>query len=414
MRLVQDFGDLTRTYRTATFTDCETQTFVASNRSDEFHVDSYVVTRHYHFYTFGESDFARYIKRTDVELRTVVVVERSVTTTFFFLQDINLSLEFRVGFYLSRVADYHTTFDFVLVDTTEQQTYVITSFTFVEDLTEHLNTSYNRFLVGAQTQDLYLVANFYATGFDTTRSNSTTTSNREYVLNRHQEGFINITRRQRNPSIYGIHQLHDFLFPFGFTVQGTEGRTTDDRCVVTIIFIGVEQLSHLHFNEFEHLFVVNHITFVQEYNDTGNVYLTSQQDVLTSLRHRTISCCNHDNCTIHLSSTGYHVLYIVGVSRAVNVCIVAICSFIFYVRSINRNTTLFFLRCVIDRVERAHFRKTFLCKYHRNGGGQGRFTVVYVTNSTNVYVGFGTLKLFFCHSFVFFIKLISVLKTWSR
>ena len=281
MRLVQDFGDLTRTYRTATFTDCETQTFVASNRSDEFHVDSYVVTRHYHFYTFGESDFARYVKRTDVELRTVVVVERSVTTTFFFLQDINLSLEFRVGFYLSRVADYHTTFDFVLVDTTEQQTYVITSFTFVEDLTEHLNTGYNRFLVGTQTQDLYLVAYFYTTGLDTTRSNSTTTSNREYILNRHQEGFINITRRQRNPSIYGIHQLHDFLFPFGFTVQGTEGRTTDDRCVVTIIFIGVEQLSHLHFNEFEHLFVVNHITFVQEYNDTGNVYLTSQQDELT-------------------------------------------------------------------------------------------------------------------------------------
>ena len=125
---------MTRTYRTTTFTDCEAQTFVASNRRDEFHVDGYVVTRHYHFYTFGESDFARYVKRTDVELRTIVVVERSVTTTFFFLQDINLSLEFRVGFYLSRVADYHTTFDFILVDTTEQQTYVITSFTFVENL----------------------------------------------------------------------------------------------------------------------------------------------------------------------------------------------------------------------------------------------------------------------------------------
>ena len=331
-------------------------------------------------------------------------MERCMTTTFFFFQDINLSFKFRMRRNLSRMANYHTTFDFILVDTTEQQTYVITSFTFVENLTEHLNTGYNRFLVGTQAQDLYLVANFYATGFNTTRSNSTTTSDREYVLNRHQEGFINITRRQRNPSIYGVHQLHDFLFPFGFAIQGTQSRATDNRRVVTIIFIGVEQLSHLHFNKFEHLFVVYHITFVQEHNDTRHVHLTGQQDVLTSLRHRTISCCNYDNSTVHLSSTGYHVLYIVGVTRAVNVCIVTVCSFIFYVRSINCDTTFFLFRCVIDRVERAHFRKTFLCKNHRNGGGQGRFTVVYVTNSTNVYVGFGTLKLFFCHSFVFFIK----------
>ena len=80
-----------------------------------------MVTRHYHFYTFRESDFTRYVERTNVELRTVVVVERSVTTTFFFLQDINLSFEFRVRFNLSRVADNHTTFDFILVDTTEQR-----------------------------------------------------------------------------------------------------------------------------------------------------------------------------------------------------------------------------------------------------------------------------------------------------
>ena len=399
---------MTRTYRTATFTDCETQTFVASNRSDEFHVDSHVVTGHYHFYTFGESDFTRYVERTNVELRTIVVVERSVTATFFFLQDINLSLKFRVRFNLSRVADYHTTFDFVLVDTTEQQTYVVTSFAFVKNLTEHFNTGYNRFLVGTQTQDLYLVANFYATGLDTTRSNSTTTSNREYVLNRHQERFINIARRQRNPSIYSVHELEYFLFPLGFAVQGTQSRTADNRRVVAIVFISGEELSHLHFNEFEHLFIVYHITFVQEYNDTRNVYLTSQQDVLASLRHRTISCCNHDNSTVHLSSTGYHVLYIVGVTRAVNVCIVTICSFIFYVRSIDSNTTFFLFRSVIDRIERAQFRKTFFCKNRSDSGGQGRFTVVYVTDSTNVYVRFGTLKLFFCHSFVFFIKLISV------
>ena len=43
----------------------------------------------------------------------------------------------------SRLAENHTTFDFILVDATEQQTYVITSFTFVQQFAEHFNTSYN-------------------------------------------------------------------------------------------------------------------------------------------------------------------------------------------------------------------------------------------------------------------------------
>ena len=41
----------------------------------------------------------------------------------------------RTGF-----CDNHTTTDFVLVDTAEQQTHVITSFTIVEDLAEHFHT----------------------------------------------------------------------------------------------------------------------------------------------------------------------------------------------------------------------------------------------------------------------------------
>ena len=79
-------------------------------------------------------------------------MERSVTTTFFFLQDINLSFEFRVRFNLTWFTKNHTTFDFVLVDTTEQQTYVVTSFTLIQQLAEHFNTSYNRLLVFTQTE----------------------------------------------------------------------------------------------------------------------------------------------------------------------------------------------------------------------------------------------------------------------
>ena len=398
--LVEDIGDLTRTYRTTTLADCEAETLIACYRSDEFYSNLYVITGHYHLYTLGQSDFTCNVERTDVELRTIVVVERSVTTTLFFLQDIYRSLEFRVRMNLSRVADNHTTFYLVLVDTAEQETYVITSLALVKYLTEHLNARNNRFLIGTQTCDLHLVAYFYNTSFDTTGSNSTTTCDREYVLNRHQEGFIYITGRQRNPCVNSVHKLHYFLNPLGLTVQCTECRTADDRSIFAIIVIFVEKFAHLHFNELEHLFIFYLVAFVQENNQTRNVHLTSQEDVLTSLGHRTISSSNYDDSTVHLSSTSYHVLNVVGVSGAVYVSIVTVFCFILNVCSVYSNTSLFFLGSVVDLVERLHLRKTFGCENAGDSSGQRCFTVVYVANSTDVNMRFGPLECFFCHSLI--------------
>ena len=85
---------------------------------------------------------------------------------------------------------------------------------------------------------------------------------------------------------------------------------------------------NLHLYELKHLLIVNHIALVQENNQTRYVYLTCKKYVLTCLWHRTISSSNYQDSTIHLSSTSNHVLYIVSVTRTVNVCIVTLCSFI--------------------------------------------------------------------------------------
>ena len=77
--------------------------------------------------------------------------------------------------------------------------------------------------------------------------------------------------------------------------------------------------------------------------------------MFTSLRHRTISSSNYDDSTIHLSSTSYHVLYVVGVTRTVYVSIVTISGFILYVRSINSDTSFFFFRSIINLIERLNF-----------------------------------------------------------
>ena len=62
----------------------------------------------------------------------------------------------------------------------------------------------------------------------------------------------------------------------------------------------------------------------------------------------TISSSNYDDSTVHLSSTSYHVLYVVGVTRTVNVSIVTVCSRILYVRSVDSDTSFFFFRSVVD------------------------------------------------------------------
>ena len=235
------------------------------------------------------------------------------------------------------------------------------------------------------------------TGFDTARNNGTAAGDREYVLDRHQERFLILTRRQRNVSIDSFHQLHDLVFPLSFAVQTAEGRTADDGGVVTVEFVFAQQVANLELNQVEHLGIVHHIAFVQEHDDTRYVHLTGEQYVLVGLGHRTVGSGNHQDRAVHLGGTGNHVLHIVGVARAVNVGIVTIGSLVLHVRGVDGDTALFFLGSVVDRVERTEFRETFFCKYGGNCGGKSGFTVVYVSDGTDVHVRLGPVKFFFCH-----------------
>jgi len=82
VELVEQLGDLSGTNGTPTFADSETKTYVTCYRIDQVYLNGYVVTRHHHFNTFRQFDFSGYVKRTDVELRTIVVVKRSVASAF--------------------------------------------------------------------------------------------------------------------------------------------------------------------------------------------------------------------------------------------------------------------------------------------------------------------------------------------
>jgi len=90
--LVQNFSYLTCTNRTATFANSETEVLVHCNLGDEINSDGEVVARHNHFNTVRKNNFAGNISGAEIELRTIFVVEWSVTSTFFFFSESQLQL----------------------------------------------------------------------------------------------------------------------------------------------------------------------------------------------------------------------------------------------------------------------------------------------------------------------------------
>ena len=119
--------------------------------------------------------------------------------------------------------------------------------------------------------------------------------------------------------------------------------------------------------------------------------------MLTGLGHRTISSRYNQDCTVHLCSTGDHVLYVVGVSGAVNVCIVTLLGLVLNVSSRNRNTSFSLLRSLVDHVICFILCLTVQSQHLGDCCGQGRLTMVNVADRTNVNMGFASFKFFLCH-----------------
>ena len=344
-------------------------------------------------------NLARYVHRTQIELGTIVVVERRVAATFLFLQDVDLSLELSVRSDRTRFGNDHTALNLLLVDTAEQQTYIVAGLTLVEQLAEHLDTGAGRSQgLLLETYDLNGITYVDDTGLDTARYDGTTAGDREYVLDRHQERLLVLTLRDRNIGVDSIHELHDLVLPLRLAVQAAECGTTDNGRVVTVVLIFRKQVANLHLDQVEHFGVVDHVALVQENYNTRHVHLTGEQHVLVGLGHRTVRCSDYQDGTVHLGGTRNHVLHIVGVTRAVHVRIVTVSRLVLDVRGVDRDTTLFLLGSVVDGVERAELRQTFLCQNGRDCGGKGGLTVVNVSDGTDVHMRFRTVEFFFCHS----------------
>src|SRR5699024_4887873 len=270
------------------FADREASSVFDGDRSDQFHIHFHVVSGHHHFRAFRQLDDTGHVRGTEVKLGTVTVKEGGVTATFVFAQDVNLGFKLGVGLHAAGLGQHLTTLDFFPVDPPQERTDVVTGFRFFHHLAEHFYPGDHRLLDFIfDTDDLHFIGHFHNTALHTAGGHGTATGDGEDVFNRHQEGLVFIPLRGRNMVVDRLHQLKNFLAVFtGGVFHRFQSGTGYHRDVVAGEVVLGQQFTHFHFHQFQELFVVHHVHFVQEDHDGRHTHLTGEQDVLPGLRHR--------------------------------------------------------------------------------------------------------------------------------
>ena len=120
--LAVDRGNNAGTNSTAAFTDSEAETLFNSDRGNQLNIHGDVIARHAHLSAFRQGDNTGNVSGSEIELRTIVVEERSMTAALFFFQDVNLPFEFGVRIDGTGFAENLPTLNFISLNTTKQST----------------------------------------------------------------------------------------------------------------------------------------------------------------------------------------------------------------------------------------------------------------------------------------------------
>ena len=146
------------------------------------------------------------------------------------------------------------------------------------------------------------------------------------------------------------------------------------------------------------------VGLVQEDHDRRHAHLTGEQDVLTRLGHRAVGGRHHEDRAVHLRSTRDHVFDVVGVTRAVDVGVVALGRRILDVaggdgQDLGRIPPPLALRrlghLVVGDVGRAPALVGRDLGQRRRQGG---LAMVHVADGADIHVGLGAIEFGFGHS----------------
>src|SRR5690606_31086497 len=200
-RLFDNLGNHTGADGTTTFANREAQAVFHGDRSDQSdnHLD--VVARHDHFHAFRQLAVTGHVSGTEVELRTVALEERSVTTAFFFAQDVDFAFELGVRLDGARLGQNLATLDVITLGAAQQHANVLTGTPFVDQLVKHVDTGAGGLGGVTDTDDLDCFLNANDTALDTTGDHGAAAGDREHVFDRHQERLVDGALRHRNVAV---------------------------------------------------------------------------------------------------------------------------------------------------------------------------------------------------------------------
>ncbi|EAQ82618.1 ISxac3 transposase [Blastopirellula marina DSM 3645] len=385
-----------RTHGTAAFANREANAVIHRDRLVQFDFNANIVAWHAHFGA-DQVGGSGHVSRAEVKLRTIAGEERRVTAPFFLRQAVNFRFKLGVRGDRTRLGEHLAARNIFTLDAAEQAADVVARITLLQDLVEHFDTGDRGLGRGiVQTDDQHFFADLHHAALNTSGGDRSTTFDREHVFDRHQERLVSFASRLRNVSIQRFHQLSDALagFRIGRIVVGRQRGAADNRAIVARKFVLAEQFTNFQLNQVQQLFIVDQVALVQEDANVRHANLTSQQNVLLRLRHRTVSSRHNQNRSVHLGGAGDHVLHEVRVARAVNVGVVTVRGFIFDVRDRNGHR----LGRVANRTALGDFGIRFVLRQtlgRLNGedsAGRGGFAMVNVADGADIDVRLSSLK----------------------